>query len=82
MAERGYSGRQVQLAHMRLARSKREWPRLVAPEPMGSINVNTVLRQPPGDSRDQMIRAWAREVWQSWSSQQHKLHEMLAMLGM
>jgi len=82
MTERGYSGRQVQLAHMKLAKFKREWPRLVAPESVAKINVKTVLRQPPGDSRDQMIRAWAREVWQSWSSQQHKLHEMLAMLGM
>jgi hypothetical protein len=82
MAERGYTGRQVQLAHMTLAKSKRQWPRFIAPESAGTMNVETVLRQPPGDSRDQMIRAWARDVWQIWSSQQHKLDGMLAILGM
>jgi hypothetical protein len=62
-AEHNFTGRQVQLAHMEMAKKKREWPRIELPEERGRITVNEVLAAAPGTERDEMIREWSRDVW-------------------
>lgn len=66
--ERGYSGKQVQQAHMWLARKKQPWPRFTPPTDRGAITVADVLRAAPGASRDEAIRHWAASVWAAWSA--------------
>src|SRR5215510_16109212 len=56
--EKGYTGREVQLAHMELAKRKRDWPTFDLPERRGDIRIADVLRKPEGEERDAMIRAW------------------------
>lgn len=41
--ERGYTGREVQLAHMKIARRRRDWPRLEPPEGRGDLTVMDIL---------------------------------------
>jgi hypothetical protein len=67
--ERGYTGRQVQLAHMELGRTKRTWAWFDPPAEY-RLTVVDVLRVEPGASRDAMLMKWAAAVWQSWSHAQ------------
>ena len=64
--ERGFSGRQVQLAHMALGRRKRKWPRFPLPTGRGDITAVEVIAAPPGPERDRAIDAWAFSVWQAF----------------
>lgn len=61
--ERGYSGRQVQQAHMRLAKKKRPWPRFTSSTDRGTMTVADVFRATPGPARDEAIDRWSASVW-------------------
>jgi uncharacterized protein DUF5946 len=75
--ERGYTGREVQLAHMHLARPpRREWPRFTPPEHRGAMHVGHVLTAPAGPDRDRAIDSWCRSVWDAW---QHAREEIVNM---
>jgi hypothetical protein len=61
--EKGFSGRQVQRAHMALARHRRGWPSFELPHDRGSITAPQVMAAAPGPERDQAIDAWCASVW-------------------
>jgi hypothetical protein len=65
--EKGWTGRQVQLAHMKLSRPKRNWPRLEPVRERAALTVLDVLQVEPGTARDAMLMKWAAAVWASWS---------------
>jgi len=64
--EKGFTGRQVQLAHMRMARRQRSWPKLPLPKKRANITVADVVAAEPGPARDAMIRQWCAAVWETW----------------
>jgi hypothetical protein len=64
--EKGFTGRQVQVAHMRMARQRRAWPQLPLPKKRASITVADVVATEPGPARDTMIRQWCAAVWETW----------------
>ena len=64
--EKGYTGRQVQRAHMQLANRSKNWPTLPLPSTRGEIGIEDVLGAGPGPDRDAMIDRWCSSVWQSW----------------
>jgi len=74
--EKNYTGRQVQLAHMKLAENKKPWPRIELPEDRGSITVTDVLKTQPGEERDLMIKKWCVSVWSAYE----RSHETIAAL--
>jgi len=65
--EKGFTGRQVQLAHMQLARKKEPWPVFSLPLERGTITVVDVLAAPAGPVRDDMIHQWCLSVWEAFS---------------
>jgi hypothetical protein len=71
---RNYSGRQVQLAHMKLVKSKKILPFINLPKNRGEITVSEVLSAPPGNERDIMIRNWCNSVWMAYEES----HESIA----
>jgi hypothetical protein len=76
--EKGFTGRQVQQMHMRLARRRKQWPRLSLPSgPRGDVTVSTVLAAPPGPARDEMIRSWCASVWQTWQASRPRIVDLL-----
>lgn len=79
--EKGYSGRGVQMAHMRYARLRKDWPRFDLPVERGSITVTEVLQAEPGTERDAAIRQWAHSVWQAWSLEHEKVAALVDQLG-
>lgn len=64
--EKGYSGKQVQQAHMKLAARRRQWPQLKLPLARGNLTARDVLAADPGQMRDEMIEKWCRAVWESY----------------
>jgi Family of unknown function (DUF5946) len=79
--ERGLTGRQVQLAHMRMARQKRSWPAFVLPEKRGEITAIDVMRAPEGEERDKAIDAWAESVWSAFAMNRPTVVALLAEYG-
>ncbi len=74
--EKGQTGRQAQIAHMRLARRRKDWPRFKPPLERGAIRVGDVLAADTGQERDAMIRKWCEDVWASWEH----VHKQIAQL--
>jgi hypothetical protein len=64
--EKGYTGRQVQRAHMKLAKWPNTWAKPPLPPRNGEITIRDVLAIEPGSARDAMIDRWCEAVWQSW----------------
>jgi hypothetical protein len=65
--EKGYTGKQVQQAHMRIAKVRKVWPRLETPSQPGVLTVMDVLQAGTDGEKDAMIRRWMAAVWESWS---------------
>ena len=75
--ERGFSGRQVQRAHMRLARQKRTWPAFVLPDDRGDVTVADVMSVPAGSERDAAIDKWCASVWSAFAVNRSAVVEFL-----
>ena len=78
--EHAYTGRQVQQAHMRLSRKRKDWPTFDFPADRGSLTVEDVLQSPPGPERDQAIEAWCASVWNAWSTSRDEVIQLLRAL--
>jgi hypothetical protein len=76
--EKKYTGKQVQLAHMALARRKRDWPRFDLPQSRGDITVTDVLNEPAGPKIDAKIREWCVSVWQAYSESHPKVRDLVS----
>ena len=64
--EKNFSGRQVQKAHMQLAKFRKTWTRPSLPAAFGSVVISDVTAAPAGEPRDAQIRAWCVSVWAAW----------------
>lgn len=79
--ERGFTGRQVQLAHMKLARKKQRWPSLRIPANRGEISAANVLAAQPGTERDDLIHRWTESVWSAFAENRTAIEQLLAEHG-
>ena len=68
--EKGYTGRQVQLAHMRITKVRNDWPRSEPPGQPAPLTVMDVLQAGTDAQRDAMIRKWMGAVWGSWEDRE------------
>jgi hypothetical protein len=75
--EKGRSGRQIQLVHMKLAQRKRQWPRWSLPPERGAMTAADVLLVPPGVDRDKAIDAWCASVWRAFRGHREAIAELL-----
>lgn len=76
--ERGFSGREVQRAHMTLANRSKSWPAFPLPVNRGSVNAIDVLAAPPGAKRDAAIHDWCAAVWKAYAEQAPAVRTLLA----
>jgi hypothetical protein len=74
--EKGFTGRQVQLAHMQMAKRRKTWPRLTLPLERGRITVVDVVKEQRGEPLDRAIRDWCVCVWHAY----HASHAEIAAL--
>ena len=75
--EKGFTGRQVQKMHMRLASNRKHWPNIPPPEIKASMNVADVLASPAGEQRDKVIHDWCIAVWETWQSQREIIVDLV-----
>ena len=75
--EKGFTGRQVQRMHMRLAKQRRQWPRLSLPHLAAGITVADVLAAAPGEARDHAIRDWCAAVWEIWQPERKAIVDLV-----
>lgn len=71
--EKKFTGKQVQRAHMKMARQRKEWPRLPLPENKAAVTVADVLAAAPGAARDARIEAWCVSVWAVWQASREEI---------
>ena len=74
--ECGYTGRQVQLEHMKLGNRMKTWPRFEAPRNRAAFTVMEPWSAPQGPERDDKIRQWAREVWEMWGERKPEVEAL------
>jgi hypothetical protein len=79
--EKGQTGREVQQAHMRLARRKQTWPAFDLPASRGTVTPNDVMAAPPGTERDAAIERWCASVWAAYAHHRRKLEDLLRATG-
>jgi hypothetical protein len=79
--EKQWSGRQVQRAHMLLARQKRAWPVFALGEDRGAVTAADVMRAAPGPARDAAIHAWCASVWTALDIHRPAIAGLLSEFG-
>jgi len=79
--EKQFTGRQVQLAHMKMAKNKQNWPAFPLPKTRGAITEREVLAAPAGTQRDAMIEAWAAAVWAEFRDSRDTVIALLRQCG-
>lgn len=79
--ERGFTGREVQRAHMALAKRPEAWPVGILPAERGSITAIEVLAAPEGAARDAMISQWAASVWTACAGSRASVEALLRRRG-
>ena len=75
--EKGYTGKQVQRAHMQLAKQQKSWPAFELPKARGNITAFDVLAVQPGKLRDEMIRNWCVSVWSAFEQSRERVIGLL-----
>jgi hypothetical protein len=78
--EKNYSGREVQLAHMKLGKIKNPWPSFDLPKNKGAATVFDVLKAKEGEARDKMISKWSASVWEAFKESHQKIENLLKSL--
>ena len=78
---KGRSGRQVQRAHMALARHKTAWPSFALPRGRGVVTVREVIAVPAGPERDHAIDAWCASVWDTYRDSHSAVADLLRQHG-
>lgn len=74
--EKGFTGKQVQRAHMQLAKWPNTWARPPLPTDRGTIHIQDVLAADPGPDRDAMIERWCASVWECWQPSRSQIVEV------
>ncbi|HOI58099.1 MAG TPA: DUF5946 family protein [Methanoculleus sp.] len=72
--ERGYTGRQVQLVHMKIGR-RRDWPRLEPPKDRGELTVMDILLAATDAKKEEALMRWTAAVWEAWEDRHRWVRE-------
>jgi hypothetical protein len=75
--DRGFTGRQVQQAHIQLAQKNKFWPRISIPREKSAVRVIDVVTVPDMEKQD-MIKKWSKSVWEIWMPEKENIASMLA----
>jgi hypothetical protein len=75
--EKGYSGKEVQEAHMQMAKEKQDWPVFPIPQFKGKIKIKDVMNTEPGEKRNEMINKWSKSVWDAYKDSHHQIRNWI-----
>jgi len=75
--EKNYSGKEVQWAHVKLAKHRKRWPMFDIPKYRGNNTIYDVIAAPKGSKRDEMIHKWCVSVWEAYSKSHKKVTDLV-----
>ena len=75
--ERGYTGRQVQKAHMELGKIRRAWPHFVLPVKKSPVTVFDVLQGLTAENYREKINNWGESVWMVWVPEHKNIADLV-----
>lgn len=76
--EKGFTGREVQRVHMKLAQphgrgpGRKDWPRFPFPKERAAMTVLDVMSVPESERR-QAIDRWCQSLWDAWHESQEAM---------
>lgn len=76
-AEKKFTGREVQRAHVILARGRKQWSSFPLPDLRGSMTAADVAALPAGEKRDEAIHAWCVCVCEAYRDSHGIIRETL-----
>lgn len=78
---KGFTGKEVQGVHMRLARWKNDLPVVIIPSVKGKLTPKEVMAEAAGEDRDLMIREWCLSVWKAYAVNEKSISDWLTFHG-
>ena len=75
--EHGFTGKQIQFAHMKLAKHKDRFPGLTVNTVRCKPLLNEVLRAPAGEERDAQLKRWCSQVWNAYKAEHANIRTFL-----
>jgi hypothetical protein len=75
--EKNFSGKEVQIAHVKLAKHRKQWPKFDLPDFRGNITVYDAVTASKGLKRDEMIYKWCVSVWEAYNESHKKVAELV-----
>ncbi|MGO9597761.1 MAG: DUF5946 family protein [Isosphaeraceae bacterium] len=75
--EKRYPGKHVQEVHMKLARQRKQWPRILLPMDRGTVAAADVLAVAAGPDRDLAIDIWCQSVWAAFRGNHQVIGDLL-----
>lgn len=66
--EKSYTGKEIQLEHIRLSNKKKEFLPFTLPKNRGNFTIEDVLKKEQGIERDKAIEIWCKEIWEAYES--------------
>ena len=64
--EQNFTGREVQLFHIKMSKNKTDLPAIILPKKRGELTISHVLKKDDGKERDNMIKEWCVSVWEAY----------------
>lgn len=74
--EHGYTGKEVQNAHIFLASKNKNWPKFIPPKVKSTLNVLDVIKK-SDDKKEEMIKQWMSDVWNSWKENHTEISKLV-----
>jgi hypothetical protein len=75
--ERGYTGREVQLAHIKLGNLHKQWPRFQVPATKATLTINDVLKGNLTDDYRALLAGWGKSVWEIWEPEHENIRQLV-----
>lgn len=75
--EKSFSGKEVQLTHVMLAKHRIKWPKFNLPVYRGNFTVHDVLNASEGLKRDEAIYIWCVSVWNAYNESHQKVANLV-----
>ena len=72
-AEKNFTGKQIQKAHLLLAKYKDDLPEVILPEKRGNLTIKDVLTST--ENIDDMIKQWCVSVWKAYEVNRKKIKQ-------
>jgi len=73
--EKDFTGKEVQMAHVKLSNTSKIFEPLDLPDYRGDFTIQDILIYPPGKERDEAIHKWCVCVWDVYKNQRTLIQE-------